>query len=78
MALTDEQIERRMYFYKLGYVDSECAKQIGISISSFCKWRKSQSLPPNVKIGGVGARNRKYNNFRFERREDYDKCYYEV
>lgn len=46
-AISNEENERRLAFYRSGLCDKEIAIKIGISRSAIAKWRQARQLPAN-------------------------------
>lgn len=49
--LTDEENEKRMKLYNLGYGDKRIAKECGVSKGAISQWRWKNNLKSNFKKG---------------------------
>ena len=46
--LSEEEEQKRLYFYNKGFSDTDIALKCGVTISAICAWRKDRKLKNNT------------------------------
>ena len=46
--ISEEEEQKRLYFYNKGFSDTDIALKCGVTISAICAWRKDRKLKNNT------------------------------